>query len=538
MFESIKNFILRKGQKEDDSYKNMRTWKPEFDIFQMPAGIRQPAIAPSLPLLKYIHDSSPPIKIATLRLRESIFRRGFEWIPKYVCPVCKREFHEKNKVSVCPDCGAKIPEPNIKQQLRAKIFFKRVNKNKQQILSLLKQVEDDVNIFDDAYLVAIKEYVQNDAGDIIFTSLKEIVRGNPITMRMVSTENGEFGGKWWTCLHHRDILEEYAEKCCPKCGRKLYEVHFVSTEGGGESAKSHYIDGEVVHFSKYGPSGLYGYSPIVTLWEYILTLNHMIKYVYQSYTVQHLPKGVLAIKTTNPESAYQFWRDVDDKLQKDPHYIPKMFIEGEGAGTGMEFVRFMDTLEEMQFIPVRDEIRRTIAAIYGVTNIFIGDTSGVGGLNSESEQVQITNMAAESAMTMYNDIVLPAIMVWLNIEDWEFRLKSPFEENKTLELDEKMKETQIAQSMLAMGFKVELTEDGHFRYSGIAQNPNQQQGQQGQNPLMNPFGEMQPQNNGGLNEGMDLQSSPEPQLGSGVPQLNEAKSDIVKKSKRKLKPNV
>jgi len=461
------------------------TPKPELDLyFGIAPGIQYPEISPSLPLIKYVHDNSPSIKIATMRLRESIFRRGFEWEPNYIvkCRNCEKEYDYE--INTCDNCGDTVSKPDESEVTIGTNFFKncsiKSDYDGKTILAILKQIEDDINLYDDAYLIGIKEYWQDEDGNIVYESLHEIVRGDPIMMRIVANEYAEMGGKWCTCLRHRDQILEIPmdQKAhnlnCPMCGRYMYDIHYVNARG--EAPEAYYIGNEVIHISKYAPSQLYGFSPIVTLWQYTLTLTNMAEYIYRSYTEQHLPKGVLAIKTSNPDSAFEFWRDVDDKLRKDPHYIPKMFIEGEGqgSGSGMEFVKFMDTLEEMQYTPIRDEIRRTIAAMYGVTNIFMGDMGGVGGLNAESEQIQITNMSAESAMVIYNDTIIPKLMKWLNIQDWQYKLNSPFEEDNSIKLNEDIMKSQIAQSMLMMGFDVELdtTSKGlEFKYSGKAQKP-------------------------------------------------------------------
>ncbi len=498
------NLLLNKS---GDIAKDKRlTPHPTFDIFfnERP-GIRQPEILPTLPLLGYVHNNSPSIKVATMRLRETIFRRGFEWERKFEakCKSCGQEYEDI--ITQCEFCNSNdIDIPDKNEIKRADDFFEKCTiydhhkAGKRKILHLLKEIEDDLNIYDDAYIIGIREYWQDKEGDIKLTSLHQIIRGNPVTMRLVADELGEPGGRWATCLRHRDEIQDIVDNDidklkCKKCGRKLYEIHYVSVEGGGDNPVAHYISNEVIHVSKYHPSALYGYSPIVTLWQTALTLTNMTEYIYRAYSEAHLPKGVLAMKTSNPDSAYEFWKDVDDKLQKDRHYIPKMFLEGEGNGTGsgMEFVKFMDTLEEMQYIPVRDEIRRTIAALYGVTNIFIGDTSGVGGLNSESTQIDITNMAAESGIAIYNDHIMPEILSWLGIKDWKYVLQSPFEENKQRELTENQSQVQIAQSMLQMGFQVDLGEEDvfEFKYSGEAK----KQDMGGQSPFS------MPQNNFGEN---------------------------------------
>jgi len=866
--EQINKFVNVFTKAYDISKDTRLTKKPLYEVFfnQRP-GIKHPEVTPTIPLLKYVHDNSPAIKIATMRLRESIFRRGFEWERNFEakCTDCLKEFEDI--VRVCDSCGStNIDIPNKLEIKRAEKFFETCNiydpakMGKRKLIHLLKQLEDDLNVYDDCYLVGIKEYWQNADGDIKLTTLHQILRGNPVTMRLVVDELGEPGGKWACCLRHRDVIEEISdgnleELRCPKCNRKLYEVHYVSVEGGGDNPTAYYIGDEVIHCcyddqteiltkdgfklfkdlnnddvvatlnkennnleyqkpteiqsydyngemyninsrrvnlcvtpnhrmyvkkqhgdnfefieaqnlnkhsyhfkkdcewvgekqehfilpnidkkdnlgflnkrfddikipmnlwleflgyylsegscsysaggyhigisqskevnpekyekinnclnqisaywykdnvgfglsnkqlflyleqfgkakdkfiprnlfnlskeqllilfnalllgdgrihngygyyyssskqmandmcelsikcgytskltlrvlseedrhtqikgrdvyfrnspicyivnisgidtikysgepgiktkvinklnyngkvycctvpnsvimvrrngvhiwcgnSKYSPSSLYGFSPIVTLWQYTLTLTNMVEYIYRSYSEAHLPKGVLAMKTSNPDSAYEFWKDVDDKLNKDPHYIPKMFLEGEGNGTGsgMEFIKFMDTLEEMQYIPVRDEIRRTIASMYGVTNIFIGDTAGAGGLNADSTQIDITNMAAESGIAVYNDHIMPELLYWLNVNDWSYVLRSPFEENMQRELNEQQTKVGIAQSMLQMGFKVDLGEEDvfDFKYSGESQD---QSGGQPANP------------DGGVNEpGGGFTSNPE-----------------------------
>lgn len=82
-----------------------------------------------------------------------------------------------------------------------------------------------------------------------------------------------------------------------------------------------------------------------------------------------------------------FWKGVDEKLERDPHYIPKIAVESQQGRGGVNWVKFMDTLEEMQYISVRDEMRTRIAAFYGVSNVFMMDTGKSGGLNNEGLQI-------------------------------------------------------------------------------------------------------------------------------------------------------
>ena len=47
----------------------------------------------------------------------------------------------------------------------------------------------------------------------------------------------------------------------------------------------------------------------------------------------------------------------DEKMERDPHYIPKVGIESQTGVVVSNWIKFMDTLEEMQYIAVRDEIQ-------------------------------------------------------------------------------------------------------------------------------------------------------------------------------------
>ena len=96
--EKINNFTRGLLLKSYDISKDKRlTQRPNYDIFfnERP-GIRQPEILPTLPLLGYVHNNSPSIKVATMRLRETIFRKGFEWERKFECKCkdCQEEYED------------------------------------------------------------------------------------------------------------------------------------------------------------------------------------------------------------------------------------------------------------------------------------------------------------------------------------------------------------------------------------------------------------------------------------------------------------
>ena len=62
--------------------------------------------------------------------------------------------------------------------------------------------------------------------------IKEIYRGDPVTMFIYADEDGVKGTKGFTCVHHRNILatEPYAK--CEACGSDMKPVHFVNRANG------------------------------------------------------------------------------------------------------------------------------------------------------------------------------------------------------------------------------------------------------------------------------------------------------------------
>ena len=132
---------------------------------------------------------------------------------------------------------------------------------------------------DDAYLIMVKEYFIDGNGNIRAHRIKELYRADPITMAIVCDDTGNKGGNAFTCLHHRHVTIEHKHELCPECECSLYPIHYVNRAHGIEQ---NFIKGEVLHFSKYSPTRLYGISPVITMWNHLTTLIAMENYINHS----------------------------------------------------------------------------------------------------------------------------------------------------------------------------------------------------------------------------------------------------------------
>ena len=441
------------------------TPKPaDREIYNIGIQERQQNSLMTAPLLYHIVQNSVITRTCITQLKQEIFRRGYVWEKAFesICQSCNKK--HTRPVSECSRCGSTdLKVPDIKQLEYAEKFIEgHVNKAEQMFIEVLRELEEDLNIMDDAYIVLIKEYFIDGNQKIRMHKIKEIYRGDPVTMAIYSDELGLRGTKGFTCVNHRHMLTTEPNELCEECGSTLYPVHYVNRVGGQDQ---YFLKGEVLHFSKYSPSRLYGMSPVITLYNHITTLIAMENYVNSAYQKSRMPRGLLAVQTRNMDSMRSFWRSVKEKMETDPHFIPVMGIEAEGGKGSVEWIKFMDSLKEMDYISVKDDLRDRISGFYGVSKVFMNDASASGGLNNEGMQILVTNRAVEMAQTTWNNYVFPFVTTQFGITDWELKLPPSEEEDEIAVLRKREMEVNIAGSIKNLGFEVDMDDEGRFTYT-------------------------------------------------------------------------
>ena len=441
-------------------FRRRTTPEPQMPLWT--TGIQEPVLVQgiTIPALYAVAQENLILRTVLSTLQQEIFRRGYRWEKKFnkKCGDCDAEF--QHDVEECKDCGSmNLQEPDPNQLVYPRWLLDQRNAMEQTFMDVLRELEYDLNITDDAFMILVKEYyIDPETNEMAFYRVKEIVRGDPIFMRIIADKRGVRGGRFRVCPIHRTEVKSFSgeDKECPTCGREMEDVHHVNTAGSGKT--QYYLKGEVIHVSKYQPSKLYGRSPVSTLWRQAMTLTAMDNYMYTAYSKRRIPRGILSINTDNLESMKSFWKATDEKLERDPHYIPKIATEGSGKG-GVNWVKLMDSLEEMQYIPARDEMRQRIAAFYGVSNVFMMDTGKSGGLNNEGMQILVTNRAVEFGHKVYTEHLFPRMMEELDVEDWKLSLYPNEEEDEVTRLRRDEMEVNIAQRMMMLGYKPTLVED-------------------------------------------------------------------------------
>lgn len=426
----------------------------------------------------YLRESrieSPILQSIVLKLNQEIFREtkkdGFEWAPKFKlkCRHCGTEFdsEEQETCDQCPNIPLSKPDPA--QQQRFKPFQLTANKAQQTFLQMLEEVEFDLEDYDNAYIVLIKEYFSGPIATKAISRVVELMRGNPMLFRIVSDLSGRRGGRWWVCpipAHRPNISEEPGRCKDPMCNLPMEEVHYVELIHDGTAVINYYIPGEVIHFSKYNPSRLYGVSPVLTVWILVRTLVLMDRYVEQLYEKGRL-KGILGVTTKNTNALKTWWEETQARLRKDPHYLPLVGIESETGRGRFEFVSLMDSLQDLNYNETKRFIREQITALFGVSNIFLADTSTGGGLNNEGLQIAVTDRAVEDGQSVWHTNAFPKLLQALGIHDWDLKLRSSREIDEMADAQLEHQQAITAQVYQAMGYQVIKTEEG-FETEGEA----------------------------------------------------------------------
>ena len=441
-------------------FRRRTTPQPQMPLYT--TGIQEPVLAQgiTLPALYAVSQENLILRTVQSKLRQEIFRRGYHWEKKFrkKCVECEEEY--QHDIDMCKSCGGEVRSPDPEQVIYPKWLLGQENAMEQTFMQVLGEIENDLNIVDDAFMLLIKEYyVDPETGEIAFYRVKDIVRGDPIFMRIIADKRGVRGGRYKICRLHRDeVAYPGQEPKCKICGSRLVDAHYVNMAGSGKN--QYFTKGEVIHLSKYNPSKLYGRSPVNTMWRQAMSLTAMDNYIYTAYQKRRTPKGIISVTTDNLESMKSFWKSVDEKMERDPHYVPKVGIESSSGRGGVNWVKFMDTLEEMQYIAVRDEIRNRIAAFYGVSSIFMIDNGKSGGLNNEGLQILVTNRAVEFGQKVYTENLFPRMLREMDVTDWKLTLYPNEEEDEITRLRRDEMEVNLAQRMAMLGYKPELLEEG------------------------------------------------------------------------------
>lgn len=446
-----------------------------------------------------IRKNSALVNNAIEELVNQTFRRGWdEWEEAWVakCPECEEEFESEEAFvedfhpddpeidleseRECPECERMVDFQTPERALRqyADDFFGQVNARpdpdapslepdghgsvSQTLMEVLRELGRDIGSFDDAWMMIERRYALDEEGRVLDYDPTGVHRAPPERMRYVVDEDtGRFGGEYWVCLdcrRHENYEVETDDQRCTECGKRTYEVYAVTLDGpvAGDPIKYH-VRGEFVHRSMFAPSRLYGWPPILSLWEETRTLEQMDSWYQDAYEHRRAPRAAISIKTGNSESVRSFNKKQFEKMKADPNHIPTLQDDSETDGDPIKLVNLLESPAEMQHMEMREWFLDRISAKYGVTAVFQKASPGDSGM-SQSMEIQVSNRASDRIRTVLQQFV-DALLAQLGADGWEREIAGVEEEDEHAEAELMQKHLQAASQAEQMGLEVEWTED-------------------------------------------------------------------------------
>lgn len=355
-----------------------------------------------------------------------------------------------------------------KQDDKIWALIERANHNEQTLKEVLMEFEDDLQIYDNAYLLAIKSYFINEDLDIIGGEIDEIIRVDPLITEKVLDQKARLGydqqGRqlYFSLKNRSQILYTPRDADGRQCLRACFKVRTGDKDGD----VAYYDPAEMIHVSKYNPSKTYGFSQLYSLYNKVMTLINQDTYIRNYYSGDKVPKGILVANTSNATSFQAMWSQFLAKIRKNPHQInPVINQTNDPSKSTLQFISFMNNLTDMQYTEGRNEMRQVIGSLFNVSPVFQNDTSQGGGLNNEGLQITVTNRGVEIGQSIYNEKVLNWIFKRnMGITDYTVTLKPSDEMDEAAEKDLRLKEIAIAKATAELGIKVSMEKDGSFAY--------------------------------------------------------------------------
>ena len=518
-WSSFREFVTGR-QGVDKAYTNTTT-RPSIaqPYMATDTGAKLPIFPFPLIMIYELADNIDALRIPIETLNREIFKNGFEIVEKwkFKCTNCGKEFQYEPLVTNLPDeqpfqsnqdnednslpkskrrttnktlkiveddvmcdsCGnTKLLRPNPKnRKILEGLLNEPINSNEQTLEDVTRQIERDLEIADNAYLLVLKNYWIDDKTGLISekkTEIKEMLRIDPPQVAMIADSDGRIGyddkrNEIFVCprFEHRD--KRLTSNTCDRCGaqalKAIMEVNSVYSIGIPQPKRVIYGEGEVIwKAGKYKPGLIYGYSPIYSVWSKAMSLTHMDEYIRKYFDKMRPPRGMLVIASRNYETFRKSWDMLEQKATEDPYMIHPLLVESErGAKNMAQWIDFTGSLKELEFMALRKELRQIIGAIYGVLPLYYGEMPS--GWSQEGLQVTITNRAVTWGQDILQKSFYRKIAHLLGVDDWELRLKAGEETDKLRELQTQSTEIQNMAAMQAMGFEVKRTHTGEFKVS-------------------------------------------------------------------------
>lgn len=510
--------MIKADQMFTENYKNMALGDDGRPSLGMPyldtaTGAKYPLWRIPPARLFWLAEEVSDFRVVLETIQWEMFKNGIKIEPKfkYKCEECLKTFKEipaeqyipfsnlgqsMDKIQLkCDECGnddeSKFSQPeSVQRRILQEFFDSYVNDNEQTLLKVARQVEYDLDTVDSSYTLISKEYktrklaspdpATGATAEVVSSTLKEMLRINPSTVSIIADDDGKLGytkdrKPAWICpnyAHRYDLLPEpFCEKCGLKAFTALIETSIVPFGPPVSNVKrTYYTRKEVIWIpAKYRIDLLYGVAPAVAIWKKILSLYNQDEYLWKYFDKNRPPKSLLAMGSRNQESIKAFWKRNTTGASVDPYMPRPILLNTENVKGAIEFIDLTPNFKELELSSVRNEMRRAIAALFGVQPLFLGESgggsSGSKGSGAGALQFTATNRRIKAYQTFLNDNFFTEVVKLLDVTDYTFRMVESEEVDIMRDHQTKGIEIGNAVQMYNMGFDIRTNGNGDLEFS-------------------------------------------------------------------------
>tara|TARA_R110000824_G_scaffold69993_1_gene180054 strand:- start:3257 stop:4567 length:1311 start_codon:yes stop_codon:yes gene_type:complete len=319
--------------------------------------------------------------------------------------------------------------------------------------AMIRQVE----VFDDCWVSIVYDRIEGSEDKLV----KELWVEDAKQMRFDVDEYGKFKKNEYFDIITRKALEKGAK------GKGGFEAEAVAYyyDMGQDDDKIPFARDEVIHFNKYSANArLYGQSPIIGLAKKIETALAIENFQNKIYRLERPPKGFLDIPGHDEESLNRLGEYIAEETRRNPNFVPIISSRGEGVSAGQaKFVPVMPNMDELMALPYMERINNDINASYGVMPIVTGNTAGVGGLNSEGEQVSLFDRTIRETQQCIEMGFIKPLMKLMGIKTWKLQFADINVKNEQTQLANMLQKANILTVLNKLGIKATLDKDGNLK---------------------------------------------------------------------------
>jgi DNA-binding transcriptional MerR regulator len=186
----------------------------------------------------------------------------------------------------------------------------------------------------------------------------------------------------------------------------------------------------------------------------------MDKNLYRYFFERKMPASMIMVFTDDPESLRRERSNMAAQTRMDPNFVPMVAVSARNNRGRVDMVRLFHTLQEMDYLPVRQEVRERIAAMWGVTPAWQGAPEAFGGLSTQTQQLVVMSRVVEGDQRMFHDKVFPILLEAFGITDWTLELPTPEEKAEATRISFAQQRVSVASQLNQMGFTVRLQDQG------------------------------------------------------------------------------